>query len=139
MRAGAARAALPPHPSGGRRQGAPAAGPALRAELEGFLAKNLVIVESPAKAKTINKFLGRNFTVKASMGHVRDLPKKRLGVDEKHDFKPTYEILPGRKKVIDDLKAAAESADKVFLAPDPDREGEAICWHLAEILKKTNI
>ena len=102
------------------------------------MGKSLVIVESPAKAKTINKFLGRNFTVKASMGHVRDLPKKRLGVDEKHDFKPTYEILPGRKKVIDDLKAAAESADKVFLAPDPDREGEAICWHLAEILKKTN-
>src|SRR2546428_6957267 len=72
------------------------------------------------------------------MGHVRDLPKKRLGVDEKHDFKPTYEILPGRKKIIDDLKKAAESAEKVFLAPDPDREGEAICWHLAEILKKTN-
>jgi len=102
------------------------------------LGKALVIVESPAKAKTINKFLGRNFVVKASMGHVRDLPKKRLGVDEKHDFKPTYEILPGRKKIIDDLKKAAESADKVFLAPDPDREGEAICWHLAEILKKTN-
>ncbi|PYT11027.1 MAG: type I DNA topoisomerase [Acidobacteria bacterium] len=103
-----------------------------------FLGKSLVIVESPAKAKTINKFLGRNFTVKASMGHVRDLPKKSLGVDEKHDFKPTYEILPGRKKVIDELKKAAETADKVYLAPDPDREGEAICWHLAEILKKTN-
>src|SRR3989449_5406144 len=72
------------------------------------------------------------------MGHVRDLPKKRLGVDEKHDFKPTYEILPGRKKVIDELKKAAESAERVFLAPDPDREGEAICWHLSEILKKTN-
>ncbi|OLE66520.1 MAG: DNA topoisomerase I, partial [Acidobacteria bacterium 13_1_20CM_2_68_7] len=102
------------------------------------MGKSLVIVESPAKAKTINKFLGRNFTVKASMGHVRDLPKKSLGVDEKHDFKPTYEILPGRKKVIDELKKAAETADKVYLAPDPDREGEAICWHLAEILKKTN-
>src|SRR2546428_1139414 len=72
------------------------------------------------------------------MGHVRDLPKKRLGVDEKHDFKPTYEILPGRKKVIEDLKKAAGIADKVYLAPDPDREGEAICWHLSEILKKTN-
>src|SRR5467141_635121 len=72
------------------------------------------------------------------MGHVRDLPKKSLGVDEKHDFKPTYEIRLGRKKVIDDLKKAAETADKVFLAPDPDREGEAICWHLSEILKKTN-
>ncbi len=102
------------------------------------MGKSLVIVESPAKAKTINKFLGRNFTVKASMGHVRDLPKKSLGVDEKHDFKPTYEILPGRKKVIDELKKAAETADTIYLAPDPDREGEAICWHLAEILKKTN-
>jgi len=102
------------------------------------LGKSLVIVESPAKAKTINKFLGRNFTVKASMGHVRDLPKKKLGVDEKRDFKPTYEILPGRKKVIDELIKAAGTADKVYLAPDPDREGEAICWHLSEILKKTN-
>jgi DNA topoisomerase-1 len=102
------------------------------------LGKSLVIVESPAKAKTINKFLGRNFTVKASMGHVRDLPKRNLGVDEKNDFKPTYEVLPGRKKVIDELKKAAQGADKVYLAPDPDREGEAICWHLAEILKKTN-
>ena len=102
------------------------------------MAKSLVIVESPAKAKTINKFLGRNFTVKASMGHVRDLPKRHLGVDEKNDFKPTYEILPGRKKIIDELKKAAASADKVYLAPDPDREGEAICWHLAEILKKSN-
>jgi DNA topoisomerase I len=100
--------------------------------------KSLVIVESPAKAKTINKFLGRNFIVKASMGHVRDLPKKSLGVDEKKDFKPTYEILPGRKKIIEELKKAAGSAEKVYLAPDPDREGEAICWHLSEILKKTN-
>ena len=102
------------------------------------MGKSLVIVESPAKAKTINKFLGRNYIVKASMGHVRDLPKKTLGVDEKKDFKPTYEILPGRKKVIDELKKAAASADRIFLAPDPDREGEAICWHLAEILKKIN-
>ncbi len=102
------------------------------------MAKSLVIVESPAKAKTILKFLGRNYLVKASMGHVRDLPKKTLGVDEKKDFKPTYEILPGRKKIIDELKKAAKSADKVFLAPDPDREGEAISWHLAEILKKSN-
>ncbi len=102
------------------------------------MAKSLVIVESPAKAKTILKFLGRNYSVKASMGHVRDLPKKSLGVDEKKNFKPTYEILPGRKKIIDELKKAAKSADKVFLAPDPDREGEAICWHLSEILKKTN-
>ena len=102
------------------------------------MGKSLVIVESPAKARTINKFLGRGFTVKASMGHVRDLPKKKLGVDEKKDFKPTYEILTGRKKVIDELKKAAETADKIYLAPDPDREGEAICWHLSEILKKIN-
>ncbi len=102
------------------------------------MGKSLVIVESPAKARTINKFLGKGFIVKASMGHVRDLPKKKLGVDEKKDFKPTYEILPGRKKVIEELKKAAKTADKIYLAPDPDREGEAICWHLSEILKKIN-
>ena len=102
------------------------------------MAKSLVIVESPAKAKTINKFLGRGFTVKASMGHVRDLPKRTLGVDEKKSFKPTYEVLPGRKKVLDELKKAAAGADAIFLAPDPDREGEAICWHLSEELKKVN-
>ena len=102
------------------------------------MAKSLVIVESPAKARTINKFLGRGFSVKASMGHVRDLPKKKLGVDEKRGFKPTYEVLPGRKKVLDDLKKAAEGADAIYLAPDPDREGEAICWHLSEELKKVN-
>jgi DNA topoisomerase I len=102
------------------------------------LGKSLVIVESPAKAKTINKFLGRNFSVKASMGHVRDLPKKTLGVDEKKGFKPTYEVLPGRKKVLDELKKAAKEAEAIYLAPDPDREGEAICWHLSEELKKVN-
>jgi DNA topoisomerase-1 len=102
------------------------------------LGKSLVIVESPAKAKTINKFLGRGFSVKASMGHVRDLPKRTLGVDEKKSFKPTYEVLPGRKKVLDELKKAAKGADAIYLAPDPDREGEAICWHLSEELKKVN-
>jgi DNA topoisomerase I len=102
------------------------------------LGKSLVIVESPAKAKTINKFLGRGYSVKASMGHVRDLPKRHLGVDEKKGFKPTYEVLPGRKKVLEDLKKAAAGADAIFLAPDPDREGEAICWHLSEELKKVN-
>ncbi len=102
------------------------------------LGKSLVIVESPAKAKTINKFLGRGFTVKASMGHVRDLPKRTLGVDEKKNFKPTYEVLPGRKKVLDDLKKVAADAEAIYLAPDPDREGEAICWHLSEELKKVN-
>ena len=102
------------------------------------MGKSLVIVESPAKAKTINKFLGRNYSVKASMGHVRDLPKKKLGVDEKKGFKPTYEVLPGRKKVLDELKKAAKDAEAIYLAPDPDREGEAICWHLSEELKKVN-
>jgi DNA topoisomerase-1 len=98
------------------------------------VAKNLVIVESPAKAKTINKYLGRDFRVVASMGHVRDLPKKRLGVDVKKGFEAEYEILPTRKKVLDELKTAAKEAEAVYLAADPDREGEAICWHLAESL-----
>jgi len=98
------------------------------------VAKNLVIVESPAKAKTINKYLGKDFSVKASMGHVRDLPKKTLGVDVKKGFAAEYEILPTRKKVLDELKAAAKDADMIYLAADPDREGEAICWHLSESL-----
>jgi DNA topoisomerase-1 len=99
------------------------------------MARSLVIVESPAKAKTINKFLGRNFVVKASMGHVRDLPKRTLGVNEK-SFEPTYQVLPDKKKTITELKKAAEGVDQIFLAADPDREGEAICWHLYEELKK---
>jgi DNA topoisomerase-1 len=99
------------------------------------LSKSLVIVESPAKAKTINKFLGQQYTVKASMGHVRDLPKSELGVDEKHQFKPTYEVLPSRKKALAEIRKAAEHAPAIFLATDPDREGEAIGWHLAQILK----
>ena len=99
------------------------------------MAKALVIVESPAKAKTIMKFLGPGHLVKASMGHVRDLPKNKIGVDEKKNFKPTYQVLPGRKKVIDELKKSAEAAQVVYLAADPDREGEAICWHLAQELK----
>ena len=98
------------------------------------MAKNLVIVESPAKAKTINKYLGKDFSVKASMGHVRDLPKKKLGVDVKKGFEAEYETLPTRKKVLDELKAAAKDADMIYLAADPDREGEAICWHLSESL-----
>ena len=99
------------------------------------MARALVIVESPAKAKTINKFLGSDYTVKASMGHVRDLPKKTLGVDEK-TFSPTYEPLPEKKKTLTELKKAAKGASAVYLAPDPDREGEAISWHLAEELRK---
>jgi DNA topoisomerase-1 len=98
------------------------------------LAKNLVIVESPAKAKTINKYLGRDYVVKASMGHVRDLPKKKLGVDVKKGFAAEYEVLATRKKVLDDLKSAAKDAVAIYLAADPDREGEAICWHLSEEL-----
>ena len=98
------------------------------------MGRALVIVESPAKAKTINKFLGRGFVVKASMGHVRDLPKRSIGVDEK-TFAPTYAVLPEKKKTLAELKKAAKGASAVFLAPDPDREGEAICWHLKEELK----
>ena len=99
------------------------------------MAKSLVIVESPAKAKTINKFLGRDYIVKASMGHVRDLPKSKLGVDEDKNFAPQYTLLPAKKKTIEELKKAAEKADNIYLAADPDREGEAICWHLYEVLK----
>ena len=98
------------------------------------MSKSLVIVESPAKAKTINKYLGSDYTVKASMGHVMDLPKKDLGVDLKNDFKPTYITIPGKKNVIQELKAAAAKVDAVYLAADPDREGEAICAHLQELL-----
>jgi len=98
------------------------------------LARSLVIVESPAKAKTILKYLGKGYTVKASVGHVRDLPKSKLGVDEENDFEPTYQILEGKTKVVAELKKAAADADTIFIATDPDREGEAIGWHLAEIL-----
>ena len=96
--------------------------------------KTLVIVESPAKANTINKYLGKEFVVKASLGHVKDLPKSKLGVDVEHDFEPTYVESPGKDKVIRELRAAAKTADRIFLAADPDREGEAICQHLKEIL-----
>ena len=96
--------------------------------------KSLVIVESPAKAKTINRYLGPDFEVKASMGHVRDLPSKGLNVDIENNFEPTYDILPGKKRTVISLKAAAKKCDKLFLATDLDREGEAIAWHLAQIL-----
>ncbi|MGE4488466.1 MAG: type I DNA topoisomerase, partial [Kiritimatiellales bacterium] len=97
--------------------------------------KKLVIVESPAKAKTINKYLGDDYIVKASMGHVRDLPPKKLGVEIEKGFEPEYVNTKGRAKVITELKAAAKQCDEVILAPDPDREGEAIAWHLLELLK----
>lgn len=94
----------------------------------------LVIVESPSKAKTIKKYLGPGYEVVASMGHVRDLPEKRLSVDVKHDFAPKYTIIKGKEKLVDELKTAAAQSDGIYLATDPDREGEAISWHLAYIL-----
>jgi DNA topoisomerase I len=102
------------------------------------MAKALVVVESPAKAKTINKYLGRNYKVVASMGHVRDLPKSKLGVDIEDGFEPSYEVIASRKKVVKDLKDAAKDASEIFVATDPDREGEAIGWHLAEELGSSN-
>ena len=98
------------------------------------MAKALVVVESPAKAKTINKYLGREYKVLASMGHVRDLPKSKLGVDVDEGFAPVYEPIAARKKVIAELKSAAKDATDIYIATDPDREGEAIGWHLAEEL-----
>ena len=94
-------------------------------------AKNLVIVESPAKARTINRYLGDDYVVTASMGHVRDLPSKKMGVDLENDFTPTYEITPERRKTIAEIKRLARHAEWVYLATDMDREGEAIAWHLA--------
>jgi DNA topoisomerase-1 len=96
------------------------------------MAKNLVIVESPAKAKTINKYLGSDYKVMASYGHIKDLPSKGLGVDVEHDFEPTYEVTDKAKKHVTELKKAARDAETIYLAADPDREGEAICMHLAE-------
>src|SRR5690554_1723636 len=133
------------------------------------MAKSLVIVESPAKAKTINKYLGNDFIVKSSVGHVRDLPTRsiekaptkapaevrkmspeekavykkerdylnlvgRMGIDPEHGWKPYYEVLPGKEKVVRELQSLAKKADKVFLATDLDREGEAIAWHLKELI-----
>jgi DNA topoisomerase-1 len=102
------------------------------------VAKSLVIVESPAKAKTVNHYLGPDYIVKASMGHVRDLPKKKFGVDIEHDFQPTYEVIPDKKKIVADLKKAARESERVILAADPDREGEAISWHLGQLLAEDN-
>ncbi|HEV2387502.1 MAG TPA: type I DNA topoisomerase [Candidatus Acidoferrales bacterium] len=102
------------------------------------MGKSLVIVESPTKAKTINKYLGRDYAVKASLGHVKDLPKRELGIElEDQSFEPTYEVIPGKTKVLHEIKAAAKDADAIYLAADPDREGEAISAHLADILGRT--
>jgi DNA topoisomerase-1 len=99
------------------------------------MAKALVVVESPSKAKTINKYLGSDFTVVASVGHIKDLPKKGIGIDFDNDFEPSYEIIPGKEKVIKQLKSAAKGVDTIFVATDPDREGEAIGWHIKEELE----
>src|ERR1700676_4545505 len=98
------------------------------------MAKSLVIVESPTKAKTIGKYLGKQFVVKASLGHVKDLPKKDLSVDVDKNFEPHYEVIEGKKKLIAELKAAAKGMDSVYVAADPDREGEAIRYPLQEEL-----
>src|SRR4051812_31592147 len=98
------------------------------------MAKALVIVESPAKAKTINKYLGKQYVVKASLGHIKDLPKRDLAVDVNNGFEPRYEVIEGKKKLITELKQTARKVESVYLAADPDREGEAICYHLQEEL-----
>ncbi|MFQ6069418.1 MAG: type I DNA topoisomerase [Candidatus Aminicenantales bacterium] len=100
--------------------------------------RSLVIVESPAKAKTVNRYLGSNYVVRASMGHIRDLPKGELGVDIENNFKPRYVIIPERKKIVENLKKVAQKSKEVILAADPDREGEAICWHLSTLLQAVN-
>lgn len=97
--------------------------------------KGLVIVESPTKVRTIKKYLGKGYDIKASVGHVKDLPKKRLGVDKNNDFAPEYEVIRGKGKVIKELKRAASKVDDIYLAPDPDREGEAIAWHIADEIR----
>ena len=98
----------------------------------------LVIVESPAKAKTIKKYLGSGYTVKASVGHVKDLPKKKLGIDIEHGFQPEYVVIDGKKKVLAEIKKRRSTRSQIFLAPDPDREGEAIAWHIAEEIRPSN-
>jgi DNA topoisomerase-1 len=105
------------------------------------MGKKLLIVESPAKAKTIGKYLGSEFVVKSSVGHIRDLPKENGAIkitetgENSWKFEPTYEISDGKKKVVGELKSAVKTADEIYLASDPDREGEAIAWHLKEVLK----
>ena len=102
------------------------------------MAKYLVIVESPAKVKTIKKFLGKNYEVAASNGHVRDLPKSQLGFDAEHDFEPKYITIRGKGDILANLRKEVKKAEKIYLATDPDREGEAISWHLYHALKLEN-
>ncbi|MCP4215782.1 MAG: DNA topoisomerase I, partial [bacterium] len=100
------------------------------------MAKPLVVVESPTKVKTLQKYLGKDYNVSATVGHIKDLPPKEIGIDIEDGFKPKYKNIPGKQKVITALKKAAGNAEEIYLAPDPDREGEAIAWHTADILKK---
>jgi len=124
-------------PAAGDGDGAaePAAKPKKKSSKKGPKGKPVVIVESPAKAKTINKILGSGFVVKACMGHVRDLPERKFGINVENHFEPTYQTIKGKTKIVSELRAATRSAEAVYLAPDPDREGEAIAWHLVEALK----
>ena len=101
------------------------------------MSKSLLIVESPTKARTLERYLGKDFIVKASVGHVKDLPGNKLGIDLDGEFKPQYQVLRGKKKIIEELRKAASKADAVYLGPDPDREGEAIAWHIAEEIGAT--
>jgi DNA topoisomerase I len=114
---------------------APSAPKQKKSSKKGPKGKPVVIVESPAKAKTINKILGTGYVVKACMGHVRDLPERKFGINVESDFEPTYQTIKGKTKIVSELRAATRSAETVYLAPDPDREGEAIAWHLVEALK----
>lgn len=102
------------------------------------MSNSLIVVESPTKVKTIKKFLGKDFNVVASVGHIKDLPKRTLGIDLEKDFEPTYVNIDTKKKTIDELKKAAKNADNIYLAPDPDREGEAIAWHISEVINTKN-
>ena len=106
-------------------------------EIQEPMSKSLIVVESPAKAKTISKYLGKDFIVKASVGHIKDLPKSKIGVDVKKGFEADYQVVRGKGKVVAEIKKAAKEADVVYLAPDPDREGEAIAWHIAEEIGDT--
>ena len=95
---------------------------------------DLIVVESPTKAKTLAKFLGSGYKIEASMGHIRDLPEKKLGIDVEHDFEPTYAQTPKQKERLKGIKAQSDLAENIYLATDPDREGEAISWHISELL-----
>ena len=102
------------------------------------MSKGLIVVESPAKVKTLQKFLGGDYVVKASVGHIKDLPEDELGVDLEKDFEPQYVIIPGKGKVLRELKKASKGVENIYLGPDPDREGEAIAWHVAEEIGDEN-